>query len=101
MIAIIISIVLTLGCLALSIYVLYLKAEKAVFDLTVLRRSYPCKLIMFTQFGQPREETLIDFSAYEKERVIGITLNLRQEAEDGADRLLQSCPMVNENAIVY
>lgn len=81
-------------------------------------KYYPATVILTTQYGQPQEGIITDFSMYEEKNIIGFTALIKDTFENHVKQMLKICnvpddvpiemieeamniPTVMKNVVVY
>ena len=62
---------------------------------------YPCKLIATIRYNQEIEQNIVDMSRYEKEGIVGITIDKTAPPASAQEEALDNVSMFYKTAVVY
>jgi hypothetical protein len=62
---------------------------------------YPCKLIATIRYNQEIEQNIVDMSRYDKEGIIGITIDKTISPASEEEEALDNTSIFYKNAVVY
>jgi hypothetical protein len=62
-------------------------------------KYYPATVILTTQYNQPQEGIVTDFSIYEEKNIIGFTMLIKDTFEDSIKQLLDICNIPDDMPI--
>lgn len=62
---------------------------------------YPCKLIATIRYNQEIEQNTVDMSQYEKEGIVGITIDKTAPPASAQEEALDNMSMFYKTAVVY
>lgn len=62
---------------------------------------YPCKMIATLRYNQESDQTIVDFSQYDKKGVIGVTVDYKKAPSSAKEEALDGESLFYSPAVVY
>ena len=89
-------------------FVCFREKIKAVLEIVIselidnmVEEIYPCKLLLTVNYNQDDEQTIVDMSHYESNKIIGFTICKTESPQDDMQESINGISQIYSPAVVY